>query len=85
MGNKVGLLHGQPRVAKMPQQEQGQKVAGMPQECLGLVKRPQGQPQARQERAWMATEPQEMRAVAQPPEAKVQGAAKPLLWAAQPP
>ena len=57
MGNKVGRLHGQPRAAKMLQREQGQGAAGMPQECQGWVKRPQGQPQARQERAWMATEP----------------------------
>ena len=42
MGNEVGRLHGQPRAAKMPQQEQGQGVAGMLQEYLGWVKRPQG-------------------------------------------
>ena len=66
MGIKVGQLHGQPRVAKTPQQDQGQEAAGTPQECLGWVKRPQGQPQVRQERAQMATKPQEMWAVAQP-------------------
>ena len=49
----------------MPQQEQGQGAAGTPQECLGWVKRPQGQPQATQEWAQAATELQEMRAVAQ--------------------
>ena len=85
MGNEVGRLHGQPRVAKMPQQGQGQGVAGMPQECHGWVKRPQGQPQARQERAQMAIELEDTRAVAQPPEAKVRGVAKPPPWAAQPP
>ena len=57
----------------------------MPQECQGWVKRPQGRPQARQEWARMATEPQEMRVVAQPQEAKVCGAAKPPPWAAEPP
>ena len=55
----------------------------MPQECQGWVKRLQGRPQARQEWAQMATEPQEMQAVAQMPEAKVRGAAKPHPWAAQ--
>ena len=38
MGDKVGQLHGQLR-AKMPQQEQGQGAAGMPQECQGWVTR----------------------------------------------
>ena len=41
-GNKVRQLHGQPRVAKMPQQEQGQGVAGTLQERQGWAKRPQG-------------------------------------------
>ena len=58
-GDEVGRLHGQPRAAKIPQQGYGQGVAGTPQECQGWVKRPQGWPQARQERAWMAIEPQE--------------------------
>ena len=49
MGDEVGWLHGQPRAAKMPQQGYGQGVAGMPQECHGWVKRPQGRPQATQE------------------------------------
>ena len=83
MGNKVGRLHGQSRVAKTPQREQGKGAAGMPQELQGWVKRPQGWPQARQEQARMATEPQEMRVVAQLPEAKVCRAAKPHPWAAQ--
>ena len=83
MGDEVGLLHGQPRVAKMPQWEQGQGAAGMLQECQGWVKRLQGWPQARQEWARMATEPQEMQAVAQLPEAKVHGVAKPPPRVAQ--
>ena len=83
MGNEVGRLHGQLRVANMLQWEQGQGVAGMLQEHLGWVKRPQGWPWVTQEQAWVATEPQEMRAVAQPPEAKVCGAAKPPPWAAE--
>ena len=83
MGDEVGRLHGQPRAAKMPQQGYGQGAAWMPQERQGWVKRPQGQPQARQEWARIATEPQEMRVVAQPPEVKVFGAAKPSPWAAQ--
>ena len=84
MGDEVGRLHGQPRVAKKPQWEQGQGVAGMPQECQGWVKRPQGQPQVTQNWARVATEPQETWAVAQPPEAKVCGAAKPPPRAAEP-
>ena len=83
MGDEVGWLHGQQRAAKIPQWEQGQGAAGMLQECQGWVKRPQGWPQARQEQSQMATEPQEMWAVAQPLEAKVHGGAKPHLWAAQ--
>ena len=85
MGDEVGRPHGQPRVAKMPQQGQGQGVAGPLQECHGWVKRPQEWPQARQERARMAIELQEMQAVAQPLEAKVCGAAKPPPRVAQPP
>ena len=84
MGDEVRRLHGQPRVAKMPQQEQGQGVAGTPQEYLGWVKRPQEGPQARQNWAQAAIEPQEMWAVAQPPEAKVRGVAKPPPWVAEP-
>ena len=57
----------------------------MPQECQGWVKRPQGWLQARQEWAQMVIEPQEMRVVAQPPEAKVCGVAKPSPWAAEVP
>ena len=64
MGDEVGWLHGQPRAAKMPQQGYGQGAAGMLQEHHGWVKRPQGRPQARQEWARAAIEPQEMRAVA---------------------
>ena len=92
MGDKVRWPHGQPhgqqQVAKMPQQEYGQGVAGTPQEYQGWVKRLQGQPQATQKQAQVAVtlqekpqaaiEQQEMRAVAQPPEAKVGGAANPL-------
>ena len=85
MGDEVRWLHGQPRVAEMLQQEQGQGVAGMLHENQGWVKRPQGQPQARKKREQMATEPQEMRAVAQPLEAKVHGAAKLHPWPTQPP
>ena len=81
--DEEGRLHGQPRAAKKPQQEYGQGAAGTPQERHGWVKRPQGRPQARQEQARTATEPQETRAVAQPPEAKVRGAAKPSPRAAQ--
>ena len=95
MGNEVrwpqGWPHGQLRVAKKPQQEYGQGVAGMPQECPGWAKRLQEWPQARQEWAgtpqekpWVA-ELQEMWAVAQPPEAKVSGVAKPPPWVAEPP
>ena len=69
----------------MPQQGYGQGVAGIPQERHGWVKRPKGRPQARQERARTAIEPQETRAVAQPPEAKVRGVAKPPPRAARPP
>ena len=83
MGDKVGLLHRQPRVAKIPQWEQGQGAAGMPQEYQRWVKRLQGWLQARQERARTATEPQKMQAVIQLPEAKVYRAAKPHLWVAQ--
>ena len=83
MDDEVGWLHGQPRAAKKLQQGYRQGAAGMPQECYGWVKRPQGQPQARQEQARTATEPQETRAVAQPLEAKVHGAAKPSPWVAQ--
>ena len=36
-----GWLHGQQQVAKMPQQEYGQRVAGMLQEYQGWVKMPQ--------------------------------------------
>ena len=85
MVNKVRWLHGQLRVAKIPQQEYGQGAAGMLQEYLGWVKRPQEQPQARQEGAWLAREPQEMWVVVQPLEAKVSGVAKPPPWAAEPP
>ena len=41
MGDEVRRLHRQLRLAKTLQPEQGQGVAGMPQECLGWVKRPQ--------------------------------------------
>ena len=89
MGNKrkrlQGWPHRQQQVAKMLQQEYGQGVAGRPKECHGWVKRPQERPQARQEGAWAAIEPQETRAVAQPPEAKVGGAANPLPRSAEPP
>ena len=85
MGNEVGRLHGQPRVAKMLQWEQGQGAAGMPQECLGWVKRPQGWPRATWNRARAAIELQETLAVAQPLEAKVHGVAKPPPWASGPP
>ena len=61
----------------MPQWEQGQGAAGTLQECQGWVKRPHRQPQATKNWAWVAIELQEMRVVAQPPEAKVSGAAKP--------
>ena len=83
MGDKVGRLHGQPRAAKKLQQGYGQGVAGMPQECHGWVKRLQGRPQVRQGQARTATELQETWAVAQPPEAKVHGVAKPSPRAAQ--
>ena len=85
MGNEVGRLHGQPRAAKMPQQGYGKGVAGMPQEFHGWAKRLQGRPQAKQERARMAIELQEMQAVAQLLEAKVCGVAKPPPQAPQPP
>ena len=84
MGNKVGWLHRQPRVAKMPQQGYRQGVAGMLQERLGWVQGPQGWPQATLNRARAATEPQETWAVAQLPEAKVCGVAKPSPWVAEP-
>ena len=67
------------------QQEYGQGAAGMPQEYQGWAKRSQEQPQARHEWAKAAREPQEMQVVAQPPEAKVSGAAKPPPWVAEPP
>ena len=73
MGNEVGQLHRQPRVAKKPQQQQGQGVARTLQEFLGWVKRPQEQLQATRNWAQVAIEPQEMRVVAQPLEAKVRG------------
>ena len=57
----------------------------MPQECLGCVKRPQEWPQARQDWARVVRELQETWAVAQPPEVKVSGAARPPPWAAEPP
>ena len=84
----------QQRVAKKPQQEYGQGVAGMPQEHPGWAKRPQERPQARQkwarvavmlqEKPQVAVEPQEMWAVIQPLEAKVSGVAKPPPWVAEP-
>ena len=80
-----GWLHRQQKVAKMPQQEYGQGVAGTLQEHQGWVKRPQEQPQVRQDWAWVAIELQEMQAVAQPLENNVGGAANPLPWAAQAP
>ena len=82
MGNEVKWLHRQLRVAKKLQQEYGQGVAGMLQEHQGCAMRPQEHPQVRQERARVL---QEMRAVAQPPEAKVSGAAKPPTQATEPP
>ena len=85
MGNKVGQLHGQPRAAKMLQQGYRQGAAGMPQEHLGWVKRLQGRPQATRNWAWVAIKLQEMCAVAQPPEAKVCGVAKPSPRVAEPP
>ena len=57
----------------------------MPQECHRWVKRSQERLQTRQEQARVVIEPQEMRAVALPLEAKVRGVAKPLPWAAEPP
>ena len=72
-------------MAKTPQWEQGQGAAGMPQERLGWVKRPQERPWVTWNRARAAIEPQDTWAVAQPPEAKVGGASNPLLWVAQPP
>ena len=67
----------------------------MPQECQGWVKRLQERPWARQkwaqvavmlqEKLQMAVELQETWAVAQPPEAKLSGAAKPPPWAAEAP
>ena len=83
MGNEVEQLHGQPRAAKKPQQEQGQGAAGMPQECLGWVKRPQGRSQVTWNWARAATEPQETWVVAQLPKTKVHGVAKPLPQAAE--
>ena len=64
MGDEVRWLHRQPRAAEKPQWEQGQEVAGAPQECLWWVKRLQQRPQARWNRSWVATEPQETREVA---------------------
>ena len=98
MGDKVRWPQGQPhrqqQAAKMTQQEFGQGAAGTLQECQGRVKRLQERPLARQKWAQAAVTPQEnpqvaremqeMRAVAQPPEAKVSGAAKPPLQAAEP-
>ena len=84
MGDEVRRLHRQLRAAKKPQQEYLKGVPGMPQECLGWVKRPQERPQVRQEQAQVAREPQEMWSVAQPPEAKVRGAAKPPPRVAEP-
>ena len=55
----------------------------MLQEHPGRAKRPQEQPQARQEQAWVAAEPQEAQAVAQPPDKKVSGVAKPPPWVAE--
>ena len=69
----------------MLQQGYRQGAAGIPQEHHRWVQRPQGWPQARQERAIMATELQDMWAVAQPQEAKVRGVAKPPPRVAQPP
>ena len=65
MGDEVGWLHGQPRLAEIPQQGYGQGAAGTPQEHQGWLKRLQGWLQARQEQARAAIELQEMRAVAQ--------------------
>ena len=84
MGNEVRRPHGQLRAAKKPQQEYRQGVPRMPQECLGWVKRPQERPQAKQERAQVAREPQETWSVTQPQEAKVRGAAKPPPRVAEP-
>ena len=98
MGDKVRWPQGQPhrqqQAAKMPQQEFGQGTAGTLQECQGRVKRLQERPLARQkwaraaatpqENPQVAREMQEMREVAQPPESKVSGAAKPPLQAAEP-
>ena len=85
MADEVRWLHRQPRAAKMPQQEHGQGAARMPQEGQGWVKRPQERPRATRNWAKVAIEPQKMREVAQPPEAKVHGAAKPPPRAAEPP
>ena len=79
-----GQPHGQLRAAKKPQQEYGKGAAGMLQQHIGWVKRLQEWPQVRQERVQVAVEPQEMWAVAQPPEAKVSEVANPLPWAAEP-
>ena len=70
-------------MAKKPQQEYRKGAAGMLQEHQGWVKRPQEQPQARQERAQVAIKPQEMRVVALLPEVKVSGVAKPPPWVAE--
>ena len=70
-------------MAKTPQWEQGQGVAGTPQEYLGWVKRLKEGLQATQNWAQAAIEPQQMWAVAQPPEAKVRGVAKPPPWVAE--
>ena len=89
MGKEVrqlqGCPHRQQQVAKTPQWEQGQGAAGTPQECQGWVRRPQEQPRVTWNWAWAAIELQEIQAVAQPPEAKVCGAAKPPPWVAEPP
>ena len=58
-------------------------MARMQQEHPGQATRPQEWPQARQERAQVAVELQEVWVVAQPLEAKVSGVAKPPLWAAE--
>ena len=99
MGDEVrqlqGQPHRQPRAPRKLLQEFGQGAARTPQEHPGRPWRLQEQPQATQEREQVAVEPQEkpqatvklqeMRAVAQLPEAKVSGVGKPLPWAAKPP
>ena len=99
MGDKVkwlqGWPHGQRRAANKLQQKYGQGAAGMMQECPGWDKRLQERPWATQKRGRAAVtpqekpgaafEPQEMRVVAQLPEARVSGVAKPLPQVAEPP